>query len=135
MALMELTLKTGRNVYVRSLLVGRTYEGLLMGVPNESMIPKEIHRIRRTSRRAFGVRPCHVLSVPTVVGSRGEMRLPPKYVAADCWSYEPAQDETRDASALAVIWFQEEFPPILSPANEATFQAMPWDSDAQDFDW
>jgi hypothetical protein len=36
---------------------------------------------------------------------------------------------------LIVVWFQEDFPPVLSAENEGLLADIPWNRLAADFEW
>jgi hypothetical protein len=50
-------------------------------------------------------------------------------------SFQPARDESRAASELTIIWFQDEFAFPINPGIREQIRTIEWEKHAYDFDW
>lgn len=136
MSLTVINHTTGRKLVLQTLVVGESYACLLEGIPSEEITGLALQDVRKTAARSFSTgAPIHVIGPPLVTGRHGEQRLPPTFVCGEFVSFDPAADASKQASMLSVIWFQNDFPPILSPENERLVAEIPWNQLAADFDW
>jgi hypothetical protein len=66
---------------------------------------------------------------------RRPVEIPPITCLADFESYQPARDPAQHASALAIVWFQDNFAMPIQPTIEKQIQGIDWDKVANDFGW
>lgn len=145
----QVTLNSGRDIYLEQLFQYRTYSGLSCGYPTPSHNKKVIQRALEYTKEKLWCQwgkpflmmpnqtPIHLSDAEReryrMYTSEEPSKLPEIVCLAHFESYQPAQDKSAMGSALGVIWFQEGFG---LPSNEIVEQmkSIDWDSFAFDHD-
>jgi hypothetical protein len=139
-AILEVTLNTGRKIWASMVYIEDTYAGLLEGYPISRLNDRVIARLPQRAAGLFGDWPVHVIEParytkeathPTPFG-------PPEYLPS-CWigaSFTSlAISDAKHASQLIVVWFQEEAFPVPAESALELLQAMAWERLACDFEY
>jgi hypothetical protein len=143
------SLTGGRRITLKSLAQEMTYGGLLMGTPTSEINDRKVRSIiDRVSKdaAAFGRAP---FLVPPArrdfLRERGDMTT----IQRDGWTPEwmpaitcigrfeslPAKDRDMHASALAIIWLQDDYAMPISNAALESIKSIEWASYAFDFEY
>lgn len=148
--ILGLKLSSGRKVTLNSLKQSRTNLGLLVGIPSPdtstSIILGALERAEHDS---------HPPSKPVLIPparrdfyrTPGDARrpggpdrddrpvewLPTITCIAEFESVEPAQDKSKDASILTVVWFQDDWALPIPPSILEAIQKLDWEKLATGF--
>ena len=138
MAILNLTLNTGRAISANRLYVAATYAGLMEGLPDAAMNDDRIGWLPHTAASIFGDAPVLVVEprrvkkeYPSLKPPRAGEFLPTYWIAAEFTS-SPCREGM--ASDLVLIWFQDEPFPIPSEAALKQLSGIEWESAARDFE-
>ena len=140
MAILELSLETGRKIWASTIHMESTYAGLLEGYPNAAMNDRLIAGLARRAVELFGDWPVQVIEPSRTTRERthptpfGPAEYLPSYWVAAEFNSVPLSD-TMHASQLIVVWFQEHPFPVPSEALLGRLKAMAWDNVARDFEY
>jgi len=133
--MLSIELADGRSIYADMMAAQRTYLGLIEGIPNDRINELMIENFKTTCERAF----CfdRFVIIPPVMSARefnGKScrSLPAAAICGLFRSVRTVRDHDRTYSALAILWFQEGFDPLLSRAATAEIQTLDWSRLAQD---
>jgi hypothetical protein len=133
-------LESGRMIFLQELHQISIYEGVLEGHPTHDDNQRFIAEALATAASRFGlpvelIPPVEQPVVDAVPSARRQpARIPRIACAARFMSFECARDPSKDASTLAVLWFQEEFGlPGAAPFDHV--QKLDWNTKATDFIW
>ena len=127
-ALINLRLSGGRPLWSFRYVVSHTYEGLMLGTPNEFDNEMRLKECPDVAARYFVGLPVHVIR-PT--RPSGVIEFPRVRVIA---SFESRPIGTEGHwSSLAVVWFQNEPAPIPDESSRAALEAIEWEQLASDY--
>ncbi|MDD5227554.1 MAG: hypothetical protein PHN45_11160 [Methylococcales bacterium] len=145
----QITLNSGRDIYLDQLYQYRTYAGLSVGYPTPSHNEKVIQRaLEYTKEKLWCQWGKPFLLIPTqtpidlsdaerdrylTYTSEMPSKLPEVVCLANFESFEPARDKAAMGSTLGIVWFQDGFG---LPSDEIVEQikSIDWDSSAFDHD-
>jgi uncharacterized protein (TIGR02996 family) len=147
----HLHLRSGRAVWLEALDQTLTYAGMLEGTPNREWNDRIIDRaLRDAESHRIGSHPPHLISPPrrdylrqpgdmqhvnTFSGRRIPEWLPEVRCIGSFTGLVTVHNPDAHASALTIVWFQEDFaPPLLEPALSQLLD-VDWDSLAHDFEY
>src|SRR4051812_49541825 len=111
--MLSIKLNHDRTIHLNAYFVGRTYAGLLEGKPNVEMMNRELADNRGVATRLWPWAPSITLELEKLLKEDDPM-LPRFFCCGIFDSHLPARDPMRDASHLAVVWYQHEVPPLVS---------------------
>jgi hypothetical protein len=145
----SISLRCGRRITLKSLTQEMTYGGLLEGTPtselNDRILQSTMDRVRKDAaalRQApFLVPPARrdFLREPGDMASLQRGGWTPEWMPAIiCISrFEslPAKDQDMHASALAIIWLQDDYAMPISDAALESMKSIEWASYAFDFEY
>ncbi len=146
----DITLRSGRLLWLRELRQWGIYEGVYAGIPTTQENQERIERIVAGERgKARGEEPYliqpnerpaepseHWRDLPELSElSESWGHLPAMVCVGRFASFQPAKDPKRHASSLAIIWFQDEFAFPIDPAVREQIRAIDWEKHATDFDY
>lgn len=134
---MQITLNSGREIYLQDLTQGHTYAGLLVGVPDRQYNQELISYFRENARQEMDTYYAFVITPPVLEvldrdgkkhtgrgGSQVE-RIPHIVCTALFRSKgiarEGDDDDITFASVLTVVWFQENF---AMPIDEVVLERI-----------
>lgn len=135
--MLSVRLDDGTTIYADEIVARRTYLGLIEGVPNDSINERMIDELKLMCGRAFYVDRCVVLApAMTARQIRGKpwRALPSSALGGLFRSVRPVRDPNKTYSMLAILWFQDDFEPLLSREALASMQQLNWARLAQDYD-
>jgi hypothetical protein len=130
-------LADGHSITIMRLLAQRTYLGVTEGLPNDRFNEYIIGKIEETCQSVLYVTRCVI--IPPVVrtyernGKTGRS-LPGSAICALFRSTQTVRDRNKTYSELAVLWFQEEFDPLISPEALDGIRKLDWARLAEDVD-
>jgi len=133
--LLELTLSTGREIHARSFHVSESYAELQFGSPNKNTNEWYLASTPIWSRQIHGDCPVLIITPDYRSSESGDPRFPWFRFSAKFGSFEPTVSRHMDASALTLVWFQDELHPPISDAIWPKLAAVDWDEHACEFDW
>lgn len=146
----EITLITGRRIFLDSLHQSLTYRGLLAGTPcadnNDDLINRTVQEAHtlferfslliEPERRSFRREPGDMDQIlGNVSGDRITEWLPEITSIGSFWSFQPARDQTKCQSFLTIIWFQPHFGLPDERFVKEKLCVIDWEAHAADFDW
>jgi hypothetical protein len=126
----ELTLASGRTLYLTSLRQSATYEGLVEGLPTREMNADTIAGFVEEARERSGHEPFVIQPVETPITHEGKYPFgePARIPAIACVADFTSKGKTWDyRSSLTVIWFQDEYAFPLDASVESALLALDWD--------
>jgi hypothetical protein len=132
--MLTVKLKHDRAIHLDSYFVGRAYAGLLEGRPNVEMMKRELTESRSIATKLWPRVPSVTLGFDTIMKKNDPM-LPRHFCCGLFVSYEPARNTEMIASQLAIVWYQNEFPPLADDSSMELFRELDWESLAADFDY
>jgi hypothetical protein len=137
----EITLTSGRQIYLKTLLQEITYDGLLEGAPTVEMNNRIIERHMKSSSAGSGLPPYLIVPVERPIEYDGKYpfgtpaSLPIVVCIGRFTSLSPARDKTQDYSSLRIIWFQDDFVFPIAPDVLHKITNLPWDDRAHDLQY
>ncbi len=142
----DFTLRTGRRLWLRELRQWGVYEGHYLGAPTTPENRRSIERIVARERGLQGKEPYLIEPAERPAKPPGDWQdwpdspeswghLPAMVCVGRFTSFQPAKVESRHASELTVIWFQDEFAFPIDPAARKQIRAIDWEKHATDFDY
>ena len=130
----KLILKCGRTVHIQEIRQRRTYEGLIEGLPTREGNAKLLQRLV-SADYGYSV-PSHLIQpiesaidIPDYPFGTPSA-LPLVMCVARLRSLEPVRGHKGDLSALAVIWFQQDFSFPATPELLPSLLSVNWDQHA-----
>jgi hypothetical protein len=130
-------LADGHSITILQAYSQRTYLGVTEGIPNDRFNQHIINNIEDTCKRALHATRCVIL--PPIVrsfelnGISGRA-LPEYAIGARFRSVQTVRDHDKTYSELVVLWLQESFDPLVSPAALDGIQKLDWAKLAEDVD-
>lgn len=141
--LLTLTLNSGHRIFASGLQISRTYQGLLIGFPNDELNNVILRNIPTRYRKVFGELPVYVL--PPLI-ERWEVQdtmdhlrqrvvaAMPKIEIAGLFECDTPVKPTGEGSALIIAWHQDEAILPLPDEIQHRLQALDWEAHAQNVD-
>jgi hypothetical protein len=136
----DLTLNSGREIFIQELRQYVFYEGVLEGVPTPEINRQRLEELVAREQAKWGSVPFLVEPAERILPqkpgrSRVQALLPAIACVARFGSFEPARDRNADASELLVVWFQDDLAfPIVADVLES-IQQVAWEQLARDFEY
>lgn len=141
---MKITLKDNIEVTIKELHQWETYNGLLEGLPTDRTNKLTIERVIQRAKEICHMEEYYMLEPdqtpieydrdrPYPFGK--PMSLPSRVCIAELWHHQPARDQEMHASALLLIWFQDEYCFPIAPEILEKFKNVEWKQHALDFDY
>jgi hypothetical protein len=134
----QLTLSTGRIVYLRFLQQWDVYANILEGLPTREQNDADLKALVDEARQRDGHDPILITPAQRPLEHDGPYPFgePAALPAVGCLgrfhSNLPARDRSKDHSDLTIIWFQDEYAFPISPDVERAILAVDWDRLARD---
>jgi hypothetical protein len=132
--MLTIQLRNDRSIHLNSFFVDRTYAGLLEGRPNVDMMNRELVDNRSVAIKLWPWAPSVTLELEELLKNNDPI-LPRHFCCGLFVSYMPTKNPTMDASHLAIVWYQDEVPPLASESNMALLMGVDWESLASDFEY
>jgi hypothetical protein len=137
----ELTLNTGHRINAQSIHICNTYEGMLMGVPNDEVNSTILGEAPTHYRRVFGEQPVYVLP-PAIErweephpADRSRQRVVAAMPCIEVAGLFVCISSKGQLSALIIVWHQDEAALSLSDAVRHRLVAIDWEAHAHDFEY
>jgi hypothetical protein len=139
---MQITLNSGREIYLQDLNQSHSYAGLLLGLPNREYNLDLIRQFRQTAMKEMHTRYVFVVTPPVLdfVDADGEKRtrsrrgpverIPDIACTARFYSSGVVREGDEDiafASVMTVVWFQETFALPIDEMAMEHIKAIDWD--------
>jgi hypothetical protein len=127
--ILSFTTTSNRVIFIESIYIQRTYQGVGVGEPDDEMNQDVLTWI--TSRT-------QVLWPGTAVAfvnGQGLTALPKFCIAAMAHSPDPVHDADMHGSALVIVWFTDVLPFGAEMPGISDLQAFAWEEHARDFMW
>lgn len=143
----QITLHGGRTITLEEIRLRQTYTGLLEGVPNtefnDDIVREAVEAARETCSKGtepFLIEPTRRDNVRSPgdksdgrMGDRTPEWLPMVRCIGMFKSTTPAKNKEMDASSLTIVWFQDDFTPVIGEEIIRSIKAIEWDSVAHDY--
>lgn len=134
-SLKKYVLDDGRPIFLVGIVQDSTYGGLLEGRICQATNEFVLEGYRGVAQRLWPEIECVVLGLDRI-RSRIQDPLPNVHCTAHFISYDVARDREKMASALTVVWYQDEMMDVRSSLDiEKCVAGLDWNSLATDFDW
>lgn len=133
-------MRSGRSILLREFRQWNFYRGLIQGIPDSESNRADVERIVARERESQNEEPYLIPPIERVVEreeSHGLTRgfLPTIACVARFVSCDAARDPTnRMASALTIIWFQDQWAFPIAPGAREQIRAIDWEQHAHDSD-
>jgi hypothetical protein len=121
MCIGELKFADGKSVWIDSVAIASSYEGVLEGGPGPELNALMRRRAMEKAKRVF-YESAYEIEPSLQADTRGRLAL-------------PANDPQRMMSMAIVIWYQDEACPIVGGQFVAWAKNMPWSKIGRDGDW
>lgn len=136
-------LKSGRKIHLDEILQWRTYECLLLGIPdkqiNEKIVADSIKKAREKISLSIPIHLIEPAREKLFFSRNKSVRLHREYeqipaiaCAATFESAEPARDKECFSSRLICIWFQKDWALPIAPRIVAQIRNTDWNDLAED---
>jgi hypothetical protein len=137
-----LKLKWELEVFADEIHIGRTYAGLLEGVPHDKLNKDILASLPEQMQSIFGAAPVYVLppeierrSEPHPMGGSRQIALMPSVqLAARFISYDSLTPDG-DASQVIIVWHQHTLTPLIADSVRIQLERLNWADIAQDFNY
>jgi len=135
--MLSIELADGRTICADKIVAMRTYLGLIEGVPNDRVNEWTIDDFKSYCGRAFCIDRFGVLP-PAMKArefkGRSWRALPANAIGGLFRSVRTVRDHDKTYSIPAILWFQDELEPLLSPPVLAQLRQIEWARLAEDVD-
>jgi len=145
----SIKLQQGRTIHLKSLLFLNTYRGFLEGDPlaiSQRLLwefrnsgPNLSGNKRAWDKLGEGIPAWDNMPRLCINTDWFEEWAKSKFPEIQCCgeflSYDIARDKSKDASALIVVWFQDDIYPTVSDENLKLLEGIDWERHAFDFEW
>lgn len=126
MPVFQLTMDSGIKVRAIGVYQTETYEGgLAIGRHSKERVERDLVHFRKVAEQIQRAAPIAVI-LPEDLGLAGKSWCLPFFVNTVWFVSEYVPDDSFHATHLAVIYFQDEPQPYLSPSNERLIRALDW---------
>jgi len=134
----KLMLANGRKIGAEAILAYRTYENLLVGIPNERLNAEHLASLPQKMKELFSNAPVFV--IPPLrwrqngewpKGSGNKIELLPLVVLAGLFTSEPLANGFK--SRLVVVWHQHTALPFIADFLLPHFESLDWEAIAEDW--
>ena len=112
----KLIIEGDQEVTIKSIKQWHTYSGLLEGMPTTKMNSQILSGVKEDAKKFCGFKEIYVIEPEqTPILFEGKYpfgdpaSLPGVACIAEIWHYLPFRDETKDFSALGLVWFQNDY--------------------------
>lgn len=137
----EITLASGRAIRMTAINQWAAYAGMLEGVPTKERNERIVARAVETAKSTFSWEP-HLIRPterPIKLGREYPFGIPSSLPGVVCIglfdSFSVARDEQMDASALTIVWFQDQFAFPISAIALHAISTLDWNELASDYEY